>query len=273
MTCSTCRDTLQRHDCTARKATNVALSEQELVGLYRRRAKHYDFTANCYYLVGFREWAYREKAVNALALKRGDTVVEIGCGTGLNFALLHDAVGQEGKIIGVDLTDSMLSVARERIRERGWSNVELVQSDAGLFDFPSQVNGVISTFAITLMPRYEDVIRASSEALLPCGRFVILDFKFPSNWLARLAPLLVLTLRPFGATVDLANRHPWEAMGKYLSHVSVAELYGGIAYIAMGERDKRMIPAFSKPLAKMRVLPSRNGEASEIAIVSKRQER
>lgn len=241
----------------------MALSGQELVHLYRRRAKHYDFTAQAYYLVGFREWAYREKAVKALALKRGSTVVEIGCGTGLNFALLHEAVGQEGKIIGVDLTDSMLSVARQRIREKGWSNVDLVQSDAALFDFPTGVNGIISTFAITLVPAYEEVIRAGAEALVPGGRFVILDFKMPTNWLTRLAPLLVLTLRPFGVTLDLANRHPWEAMRKYLSNVSVTDFYAGIAYIATGERDKGTVLNISKPTVKMRAFASQNGEARE----------
>lgn len=60
-------------------------SRTELVSLYRRRAARYDFTANLYYLVGFREWRYRERGVESLHLQQGDTVVEIGCGTGLNF--------------------------------------------------------------------------------------------------------------------------------------------------------------------------------------------
>jgi ubiquinone/menaquinone biosynthesis C-methylase UbiE len=215
------------------------LSKKEIVELYRRRAGRYDFTAQLYYLVGFREWGYRKKAVEALALKSGDTAVEVGCGTGLNFALLEDAVGPEGKIIGVDLTDSMLGVARERVRRNGWSNVELVQSDAAGFEFPRGVSGVISTFALTLVPEYENVIRAGSEALAPAGRFVILDLKLPSNWLSRLAPVLVLALRPFGVSLDMAARHPWEALEKCLPHVSAAEFYGGIAYIAVGARGSR----------------------------------
>ncbi|MHC4489605.1 MAG: methyltransferase type 11, partial [Planctomycetota bacterium] len=52
--------------------------------LYRRRAGNYDVTSNLYYLVGYRVFAYRTKAALALDLKRGDTVVDIGCGTGLN---------------------------------------------------------------------------------------------------------------------------------------------------------------------------------------------
>jgi len=212
----------------------MALNKQELVDVYRKRAKRYDFTAQLYYLIGFREWAYREKAVKALALKPGDTVVEIGCGTGLNFGLLENEIGRQGKIVGVDLTDAMLARAQERVRQNGWSNVELVQSDAATFPFPQKVDGIISTFALTHVAEHEKVIRAGSEALRPGGRFVILDFKLPSNWISRLAPLLVLTVRPFGVTIDLAARHPWEALKKYSADVTVRQLYGGIAYIAVG---------------------------------------
>ena len=214
----------------------MALSTPEIVDVYRRRAKSYDFTAQLYYLAGFREWAYRKKAIEALALKPGDTVVELCCGTGLNFALLESKIGPKGRLIGVDVTDSMLAGAQERVHRSGWSNVELVQSDAAKFQFPQQVNGVISTFALTLVPEYEEVIRAGSEALVPGGRFVILDFKLPSNWLARLAPVIIVTLRPFGVSLDLAGRHPWEALKKHFANVSLTELYGGIAYVATGER-------------------------------------
>lgn len=43
-------------------------------------------------LIGFRQQAYREKAVQALHLRPGDTVVDVGCGTGLNFSLLQSAI-------------------------------------------------------------------------------------------------------------------------------------------------------------------------------------
>lgn len=85
------------------------LTRGDLVNLYRRRARRYDFTANLYYLLGFREWRYCNKAVAALPLCPGDTVVEIGCGTGLNFGLLVDEVGETGRIIGVDMTDAPIS--------------------------------------------------------------------------------------------------------------------------------------------------------------------
>lgn len=212
-----------------------ALSRGELSKLYSKRAKHYDFTANLYYLIGFREWAYRRRAVEALNLHRGDTVVEIGCGTGLNFSLLQEAVGPEGKIIGVDLTEAMLAQAQRKVEEKGWSNVELVQSDAVSYQFPVGVDGIISTFAISLVPEFDKVIQNGSEALSPGKRWVILDLKIPSSRLSYLTPLLIPLVRPFGATMEVVARQPWESINKYLQKTSLTELYMGMAYIAVGK--------------------------------------
>ena len=94
-------------------------TRQEVRAVYRARARHYDLTANLYYLAGFREQRFRKMAVEALGLKPGDRVVEIGCGTGLNFPLLQQKVGRAGRIIGVDLTDAMLAQARKRAATNG----------------------------------------------------------------------------------------------------------------------------------------------------------
>lgn len=54
-------------------------------------------TTVLYYLLGYREQLYRQKAVDALHLKAGDIVVEIACGTGLNFSFYQEAIGPQGK--------------------------------------------------------------------------------------------------------------------------------------------------------------------------------
>jgi ubiquinone/menaquinone biosynthesis C-methylase UbiE len=99
-------------------------NQAPLIDIYRQRAKGYDASG----IRSLETW--RKEAVKLLHLERGDLVVDIGCGTGLNFALLLEAIGPEGRIIGVDLTDAMLDQARQRVAEHGWKNVELVQSDA-----------------------------------------------------------------------------------------------------------------------------------------------
>jgi len=214
----------------------MALSKDVIAGLYRRRADWYDLSANAYYLIGLRESAYRRKAVEALQLSPGHTVVEIGCGTGLNFDLLQQRIGPEGQLVGVDLTPEMLSKARERAKRKGWSNVRLVQGDAAAFEFPRPVEGVISTFALTLVPEYDRVIEHAAAALRSGKRMVILDFKLP-NWPAWLINLFVILTRPFGVTRDLGGRHLWQSVDRYFASVTFKELYFGGIYICAGQAE------------------------------------
>jgi ubiquinone/menaquinone biosynthesis C-methylase UbiE len=216
----------------------VSLTKKEIVDLYRIRARHYDFTANLYYLMGFREFAYRKRAIRELKLSPGETVVEIGCGTGLNFPLLQKYIGTGGRIIGVDLTDSMLEKAGERVESHGWQNVELVRSDAALYQFPGDIDGVLSTFAITLSPDYDKIILNGCRALREGKRWVILDFKMPSGLPSRLVPLMLFITRPFGVTMDLADRHPWKSIEKYMANTAIKELFMGFAYISFGEKKE-----------------------------------
>jgi demethylmenaquinone methyltransferase/2-methoxy-6-polyprenyl-1,4-benzoquinol methylase len=214
-------------------------SSAALISLYRKRAKRYDRSTLLLYLAGFHHWAYRKQAVECLALCQGDTVVDLGCGTGLNFSLLQAGVGPSGKIIGVDLTDAMLDQAAERVAANVWSNVELVKSDAAKYHFPSGLDGILSTFALTLIPEFDQVIRNGAFALAQGKRFVVLDFKRPSGWLMNsAAPLLAKLLTgPFGGTIEMASRKPWVSLEKYLAPVQFTSLYMGGAYIATGEKD------------------------------------
>ncbi|HSR40975.1 MAG TPA: methyltransferase domain-containing protein [Longimicrobiales bacterium] len=215
----------------------MALSKPALVDLYRRRAPRYDLTAQLYYLLGFREWAYRTQAVEALRLRPGATVVEIGCGTGLNFTLLQEAVGEEGRIVGVDMTDGMLERARSRCEDVGWDNVELVHAEAASYRFPETVDGVLSTFALTLVPEFDDVIRRGARALREGGRWVVADLKLPdAGWQRALLPALLPLFRPFGVTLDLAERHPWESLRRHLDRFGMEERYFGYTYVAWGEK-------------------------------------
>jgi ubiquinone/menaquinone biosynthesis C-methylase UbiE len=214
----------------------MALTKSQLRDLYRVRAANYDFSANLYYLIGFREVSYRKRAVAALGLSRGDTVVEVGCGTGLNFSYLLNSIGKTGRLIGVDLTDEMLAEARKRVSQHEWNNVDLVEADAALYDFPTGIQGIISTFALTLIPEYQQVIARSADALASGGRLVIADFKKPDTWPLWLVKLGVLITMPFGVSLDLTDRKPWQVMAKYFATVTVTEAFGGSVYIAVGEK-------------------------------------
>lgn len=216
---------------------SITQENQQLVNTYRKRAKHYDGLSRLYYLIGFRYTGYRKKAVKALGLNQGDTVVEIGCGTGANFPLLQEAVGPTGKIIGVDLTDAMLEQAQQRVDEAGWTNVELIQSDAESYTFPGDIDGIISTYALTLSTDYEKVIASGAQVLKTGKRWVLLDFKAPTAWPSWLVRLGMLLIRPFGSRMHMVDRHPWEVFPKYLEKVTMRNFYLGIVYIISGEAN------------------------------------
>ena len=129
----------------------------------------------------------------------------------------------------------MLSAASERIARHKWANIELVQSDAAAYNFPQGTDGIISTFAITLMAEYDKIIKQGAAALFPGKRLVVLDFKKPDIWPMWLVKIFVALTRPFGVTLDLTNRHPWESVDRYFELKAYNSFYFGAVYLAAGE--------------------------------------
>jgi ubiquinone/menaquinone biosynthesis C-methylase UbiE len=213
---------------------------ERLIETYRKKAKHYDITSRLYPVPGYPERAQRLRAVQALGLRAGDSVIDIACGTGLNFPLIEEQIGAGGRIIGVDLTDAMLARAQDRIAAHGWSNVSLVQSDAAEFDFPTQADAILSTYALTQVPECAAVIAHGAAALSRGGRWVVLDLKVPGNTPGWLAQLGTAAVRPFAAIDEWIMRRPWDAiraaMQEELADLSWTELFFGTAFLAAGSR-------------------------------------
>jgi demethylmenaquinone methyltransferase/2-methoxy-6-polyprenyl-1,4-benzoquinol methylase len=213
-------------------------TQRRLIETYRRKAKHYNVVSRLYPAPGYPQQAQRRRAVRELRLRPGATVVDLACGTGQNFPLIERAIGRDGRIVGVDLTDAMLAQAERRIEQGGWSNVSLVQADAAAYTFPAEVDAVLSTYALSHLPECGDVIAHGAEALTPEGRWVALDLKAPDRAPAVLAQLGVALGRPFGAIDEWLARRPWEgihaAMQDALGDLSWSELCFGTAFLAAG---------------------------------------
>lgn len=215
--------------------TQNFLTREEVLDAYQKWAKVYDLVVWLYYLVGMRIGHWRRLAVEALALRPGDTVVEIGCGTGLNFFLLEQAIGKTGKIIGVDISEAMLERARARIGLANWHNIELVCCAAGDYQFPKGVNGILAVGVLNYEPNFDKVIEQGTMALAPGRRWVVLDYKKPNNWLRFLTPLFVALGSLYGVSRALMERHSWKSVQRYLHNTHMQELYGGFVYIIWGE--------------------------------------
>jgi demethylmenaquinone methyltransferase/2-methoxy-6-polyprenyl-1,4-benzoquinol methylase len=221
--------------------SQVSRPQERLIETYRKKAKHYDVTSRLYPAPGYPQRGQRLRAVRALGLRAGDTVVDIACGTGLNFPLIEEAIGPGGRIVGVDLTDAMLARAQDRVAANGWRNVSLVQADAADFDFPAEVDAILSTYALTQVPERAAVIARGAAALSGGGRWAVLDLKVPDGtpgWLAQLGTEMV---RRLAGADEWIMRRPWEAiraaMEEELSNPTWTELFFGTAFLAAGSRE------------------------------------
>jgi demethylmenaquinone methyltransferase/2-methoxy-6-polyprenyl-1,4-benzoquinol methylase len=216
-------------------------TREHLIATYRKKAKHYDITSRLYPAPGYPQRAQRLAAVDALGLRPGDSVIDLACGTGLNFPLIEDLIGPAGRIVGVDLTDAMLARARDRIETNGWSNVSLVEADAARFDFPTDVDAIVCTYALSQVPECAEVIAHGAAALSGGGRWVVLDLKVPDDTPGWLAHLGIALVRPFASIDEWVTRRPWDviraAMQQELADLSWTELFHGTAFLAAGSRD------------------------------------
>jgi len=147
---------------------------------YGRWAQGYDWLATA---PGVASW--RARAADALALDPGDTVVEMGCGTGANFAQLRERVGSEGQVVGVDLTRGMLRRASERVDRAGWENVHLVHADATRPPVDGPVDAVLATFVVGMFPDPRPAVDRWVDALAPGGRIALLNAGRSDRRLAR----------------------------------------------------------------------------------------
>jgi demethylmenaquinone methyltransferase/2-methoxy-6-polyprenyl-1,4-benzoquinol methylase len=217
----------------------MVLSRQEVQSMYQSGARHYDITTILFRMIGLRMKAYRTRAIEKLSLQRGNSVIELGCGTGLNFPFLMEKIGPEGRLIGIDLTRGMLDIARLKVERSGWKNVELIQSDIALYNFPEEINGILATGVFGYIPEYDRVIKAASQSLIPGGHIAILDGKQPENLPSWLFKIVLKLGGPFGYSSEYFNVRPWESVEHYFKETSLEKKYGGMIYISAGIASNR----------------------------------
>ena len=200
---------------------------------YRRLARIYDWLAVPWLTNGL-----RREAVARLELRRGYSVLDLGCGTGLSFPFLVDAVGPDGRVVGADLSPDQLARARERAAVAGWENVSLVEANAEELSLDGQFDGIISTYTHDIMTSPLAVERAVAH-LKPRGRFVALGFVRPTGWRAPLNLAFVIFYKVLRVPVnwDAETSHrPWTNLERALGRVSVKERLLGTWYRAAGTK-------------------------------------
>ena len=109
-------------------------------------------------------------------IEEGATVLDLGCGAGTDMLIAAQMVGPSGKVIGVDMTPSMLARARASAEEMGLANVELHESLIESLPVDDEsIDVVISNGVIDLVPDKPAVFGEIDRVLRPGGRLQIAD--------------------------------------------------------------------------------------------------
>jgi len=109
----------------------------------------------------------------AAALRPGERVLDVACGTGLVSFAAARAVGGTGHVLGVDLSGSMVDAARQRARQRGVPNATFARMDAELLALPdASVDVALCALGLMYLPDAEQALREIRRVLRPGGRLV-----------------------------------------------------------------------------------------------------
>ena len=142
---------------------------------YRRVGRRWAW--NIVSFAGFLGWepVLRRRTVERLELKQGEAVLDVACGRGSNFPYLQRAVGETGRIVGIDYSAAMLAGAEELVRKRAWVNVELVQGDAAAMQYEGEFDAALCTIALSVIPSWRETLRGMVAAVRPGGHIAVMD--------------------------------------------------------------------------------------------------
>jgi arsenite methyltransferase len=113
-----------------------AISNLRSIEKYRRKAKIYDSTTG-------RTDTIRLQTIERLRLSPGQVVLDVGCGSGVSFAMLLERVGPEGTVFGFDQSPEMLALARKKCVDQAWSNVHVQEGFAESVRFPKPLDAIL----------------------------------------------------------------------------------------------------------------------------------
>jgi ubiquinone/menaquinone biosynthesis C-methylase UbiE len=180
----------------------------------------------------------RKKAVELLALKPGDSVLDAGCGSGGSFPYLVDAVGPAGRVVGIELSPETCINTRKRIARNKWDNVELIEAPAQEARLNGEFDGLLM-FAAPDVYESEAALRNIFPHLQKNARIVVFGAKFSRRRRGSiLNPVLRMMMKLSHSSTPQPGYEPCPVLAKYLDGIEVKEYFFGLMFLASGQISK-----------------------------------
>jgi ubiquinone/menaquinone biosynthesis C-methylase UbiE len=192
---------------------------------YRRRAAVYDGELALFEPV-------RTDAIARFDLQPNDTVLDVGCGTGLSFALLRKRIGKRGRIVGIEQCPEMMAKARARVDANGWHNVDLVCAPAATAHLPFKADAALFHFTHDVLREPQAIANVLAH-LKPGARVVASGLQWAPPWLMP-TNVFVLMAAMYSVTSLEGLSQPWDKLAAHLHDVEVDTAFMGGIYIASG---------------------------------------
>lgn len=208
------------------------------IAKYRGKAAGYDASAQ-------RTWHIRVRTIALLQLHAGQRVMDVGCGTGLSFGLLRDAVGARGEVVGIEHSPEMAALARERIVAAGWRNVYVIEAAAEEAQLAAgwtaqaaaQLALPAAQFDAALFNYTHDILRSPPAVanlmrqLRPGARIAVAGMKFPPKWAWPLRAIARYQNRSYNGNYAALDA-PWDTLLPHVCDFSMRSTLFGTGYIA-----------------------------------------
>jgi demethylmenaquinone methyltransferase/2-methoxy-6-polyprenyl-1,4-benzoquinol methylase len=204
---------------------------------YNRLSRWYDLIA------GSTEKKYRDWGLQKLAAQPGEKILEIGFGTGQCLAVLANSVGSTGRVIGLDISEGMLSITRERLQRAGLHDrVDLHLGDATRLDFieTGSLDGVFMSFTLELFdnPEIPQVLQECYRILKPGGRLAVVSMTKtdPPGVAVRMYEWFHEHMPDYADCRPIFARQALEQSGFAIQDVSISSMWGLPVEIVLGKK-------------------------------------
>ncbi len=201
---------------------------QRAIDRYRAHAAGYDRST-------LRTMALRYRTIWNLELTPGETVLDVACGTGLSFPIIEDAIGPDGRLVGVELSPEMAALAQARIDRARWANAEMIvarMEDADLGPPRGPFDAVAFNFTHDVL-QSEAALANVFAACKPGARVAVAGSKLLPWYLAPFNVYVRWNNAPYLTTFE-GFRKPWRLLLRYVPDLAITPVLAGAGYLAKG---------------------------------------